>query len=327
MTIAQSSQSRLPLRSSSAALLIGVSRYDHESLRPLPGVTNNLEGLHEVLTEPGHGGFAPERCAMLPDPGSADDIAEALAALAEDAADTVLIYYAGHGLLDFENKLVLTTTASVPGNPLHKGVRFADIEAIMRSLDLDRVEHRVLILDCCFSGQALPTMAVEEAPMGARVSPDRLAGLAKIDGVFVFTATAATAMALAPEGARYTAFTDALLTVLNEGVDSRNEFLSLGRVYREVDAALDRARLPRPRQASQNHTSWLALTRNRQAGPREQIETAPGTDRPGLALAGVLAGAGGGVTYAVVHSPVVAVVLAVVSFAVAWVTRHLLRDS
>ena len=50
-------------------------------------------------------------------------------------------------------------------------------------------------------------------------------------GTYLLTATAANAVALAPPGERYTAFTGALLGLLNTGIPDGPELLTFAQIY------------------------------------------------------------------------------------------------
>src|SRR6478672_8251182 len=137
---------RLPDPRRSYAVLIG-NRYGPAGLNDQPAVAGNLAGLAEVLTDPALGGFPPGRCIAVPDPASAEAADRTLGEYAARAEDTFLVYWAGHvgpgpGAAD-----------EPPAGALAVGrVR----EAMLRS----PAAHRILILDCCFSGDAVPVTGV-----------------------------------------------------------------------------------------------------------------------------------------------------------------------
>ena len=81
-----------------------------------------------------------------------------------------------------------------------------------------RATKKVVILDCCFSGRALADQAGDE---------ESFLGQVGIEGTYLLTATAANAVALAPPGERYTAFTGALLGLLNRAIPDGPELLTL----------------------------------------------------------------------------------------------------
>ncbi|MCZ4099790.1 caspase, EACC1-associated type [Streptomyces sp. H39-C1] len=143
----------LPDPGASRAVLIGSSQFDH--LEPLPAVTNNLAALAEALASPTSWGLRPEHCVILANPGSADEVMAVLRAASLEARDTLLVYYAGHGLVDLQSRLQLALPKSQqdwPESSLH-------YEWLRQAVLAGRSERQVLLLDCCFSGLALGTMA------------------------------------------------------------------------------------------------------------------------------------------------------------------------
>ncbi len=67
---------------------------------------------------------------------------------------------------------------------------------------------------------------------------------------------------LAPPGERYTAFTGALLGLLNKGIPDGPELLTFAQIYPRLQYTLTSRQLPRPRQQGSDTIAHLALTRN-----------------------------------------------------------------
>jgi hypothetical protein len=111
----------------------------------------------------------------------------------------------------------------------------------------------VVILDCCFSGRALADQAGDE---------ETILGQVGIEGTYLLTATPPNAVALAPTGEPYTAFTGTLLGLLNQGIPGGPELLTFGQIYPRLRHTLTSHRLPRPRQQGSDTIAHLALTRN-----------------------------------------------------------------
>ncbi|WP_407285944.1 caspase, EACC1-associated type [Streptomyces sp. BP-8] len=269
-------ESQLSDPSRSRAVLIGTDRYTHPLLDDLPAVRNNLERLGELLRDTEAWGLAPERCEVLARP-SRQQMLNTLYDAAAEATDTVLLYYAGHGLVHPRSgELHLTLPGSDPDRP-HTAVRYEELRSILLSPAGGRpsARRKVVVLDCCWSGLALGGMNAGD-----------LAPATAVHGAYVLTATAATRQALAVPGETYTAFTGELIDVIGAGVANGPALLSMTALYEEVAQALTAKGRPLPRQTHSDHAGRICLFRNR--GGRERREGSAGgavrtavADRPG----------------------------------------------
>lgn len=244
-------EARLPDAQRSRALLIGVGEFTDDQLSDLPSVRHNLTGLREVLTSPWGAGLPDTHCTMLTDPADRGMVGAHLMQVADQAQDLLLIYYAGHGLIDARGELhlALSTTrqdlvdwTAVPFNLIRQAI--ADSAA----------SNRVLILDCCFSGRAIEAMAGPGSVV---------AGQIEISGSYTLTATSATTPARAPSGAQHTTFTGALHDLLHHGIPGGPELLTLDLIYKQLLRDLKAAGSPLPEQCGTHTVELLALARNR----------------------------------------------------------------
>ncbi|MYZ36196.1 MULTISPECIES: caspase family protein [unclassified Streptomyces] len=248
-----------PDGASSRAVLIGTADYRSAELASIPAVRENLAGLRDVLTDPERGLLPPANCRVLGD-GSSDGPSEsgqagtpavdtpavgaALAAAAQEATDLLLVYYAGHGLLDEEGRLHLSLTGTDPDTV---GFSAVPVDLILRLIGRARAKARVLILDCCFSGRAVAAMASPRSVVADQLEPS---------GTYTLTSTTQTAPSFAPPGEPHTAFTGALLRAL-----AGPEPLTLDEIHAFVDAELAGRGLPRPQRRAVNAASTLTLVR------------------------------------------------------------------
>jgi S-DNA-T family DNA segregation ATPase FtsK/SpoIIIE len=239
--------------SSSRAVLIGASEFIDPALPDLPAVLNNLDDLEEVLTDKSRTGLPPEHCTVLRDPNDPDSLGEALEAAAGQAQDMLLVYYAGHGLLDRNNELYLSVPRSRRKRASLSAIPFGYIREVMRD---SPAANRIMILDCCFSGRAIDDAMSDASSI--------LSGQIDITGTYTLTSTSANAPALAPDGSRWTAFTGELLRLFREGVAEPVEWLTLDLIYRHLRSALARQGLPQPEQRGTQTAGLAALTRNPQ---------------------------------------------------------------
>ncbi|HEY1177762.1 MAG TPA: hypothetical protein VGF17_16525, partial [Phytomonospora sp.] len=69
-------------------------------------------------------------------------------------------------------------------------------------------------------------------------------------------------MAHAPDGARNSAFTEALLGVLRDGIEHGGELIRVADVFPQVRSRLAAKGLPEPQQRGTNTIGELAIARN-----------------------------------------------------------------
>ncbi|GLW92805.1 caspase, EACC1-associated type [Actinokineospora globicatena] len=242
---------RLPDPARSRAILIGTT--DYQRLPDLPAVRANLRDLAAALTDPDLGGFAPEHCVVLANPTSVREVYRALREQTK-AQDTVLVYFAGHGLISSgKGELHLALSDTDPDEVRVSALAFDVVREVLRE---SPAANRVLVLDCCFSGRALP-----EA-MGTVV------GQVEVTGTYTLAATPPNAVALAPKGHTHTAFTGELLHVLTHGVANDSELLGLDDIYRAVHSRMSAHGYPLPGSAGSHNAGLLALARNPVHHPR-----------------------------------------------------------
>jgi uncharacterized protein YjbI with pentapeptide repeats len=232
----------------SRAVLVGASTYSH--LEDLPSVRDNLTGFRDVLVSPALGGLPADNCTILAEPAEPVDIYRALLEQATAAEDTLLVYFAGHGRTGSRNELWLCLPDTDPDELPYSAWPYDELRRVVAD---SRATKKVVILDCCFSGRALADQAGDE---------ETILGQVGIEGTYILTAAAANAVALALPGERYTAFTGALLDLLNKGIPGGPELLTFAQIYPRLQYSLISHQLPRPRQQGSDTIAHLALTRN-----------------------------------------------------------------
>ena len=245
----------LPNPATTRAVLIGTSRYAH--LEQIPAVANNLSALAAALCAPHSWGLAPEHCTVIEDPATAVEVLDAVRTAAEEATDTLLVYFAGHGLVEpRRGELFLGLTGSLPQHS-YTGLPYGTL----RDVVLDgRTSRQVVLLDCCFSGRGLGFMS----PPGAEAVIDQV----EVEGTYLLASVPDTSFALAPPGEPHTAFTGELLRLLRDGAPGGPELLDLDTVYAQVYTALRAKGRPLPQKRDRNTAGGLALARNVAWAPR-----------------------------------------------------------
>jgi Effector Associated Constant Component 1/Caspase domain len=242
----------------SSCVLIGVS--DYGKLRELPAVRENLAQLSEVFADPETWGIPAERLHTIAYPQSADAIREAISAAAKDAPDTLLVYFAGHGLYDKKDGLLLALPEAT-GKDRSQTVPWQQLAEVIRNADSHR---RIVWLDCCYAGLALPD----------KKDPPDLLEVAEVEGTYLLAAAQKYEEAKCPDGEGCTAFTSELVNALRDGIapgPPTQEFLSLNSLHQQVRSALRKKHLPEPNRHDPDNIGQLPHFHNnmtRRRNPR-----------------------------------------------------------
>ncbi|MFJ3418295.1 caspase domain-containing protein [Streptomyces sp. NPDC086082] len=230
--------------------------YDSPELEDVPAVERNLTALQQALALES-GGIVPlAHCTVIQNPMNQATVGEAIARAADSAEDLLLIYYSGHGLLSSaRHELFLATQGTVAGSYLpFTAVDFSHVrDACLQS----SAKNRVLILDCCYSGRAIP------GTLSTKSSGSLFLDQVQISGTYTLTASPANSVAKVHPGSDHTAFTGELVRILRDGVPDGGELLSLSAIYRALHCALRANGNPTPQQCNTALAGALAVGRNR----------------------------------------------------------------
>ncbi|MEW1828455.1 substrate-binding domain-containing protein [Streptomyces sp. NPDC088196] len=147
-----------PRGKANRALLVGVSEYDI-TVPPfgvpgdLPAVKHNLNRLRDVL--PRGRIFGDHEVRVLRSP-TLDDFDRAVRTAAQEAEGLLLVYFAGHGAIPAagDELFLQMRNASVVagGQAVFPGAEM--VTTMLTMLAAGRAERIVVILDCCFAGNA-----------------------------------------------------------------------------------------------------------------------------------------------------------------------------
>ncbi|MGC9380968.1 caspase, EACC1-associated type [Streptomyces sp. MH13] len=240
------------------ALVVGTATHPGELLPELPSAHRSARDVAETLsTVCGMG----DRVTLLTDPTSPSDVLEALATVIGRAEPTeqryergtVLLYFVGHGLRGPGRQLYLATARTKSQTDTAHSVPYTEIEHYLS----DAAADPVVILDCCFAGNA------QEPGRPARTDP--FAG-ARPTGSYLLASAMRDALAYAPPDAEHTLFSGHLLALLREGHAGGPKWLTLGGVYRLLDQRLQGS-AARPYGGGTARMSELTLAVNRRYEP------------------------------------------------------------
>ncbi|MEU2258255.1 tetratricopeptide repeat protein [Nocardia xishanensis] len=230
-----------PSRSGWRAALIGVSRYVDPEFPDIPAALNNVADLARLLTASTGSALAERQCCVLTDPEHNTQVGKAVASAAQEADDVLLVYFAGHGVVDRRGRLYLALSGTSRDHPEWSSVPFATLRD---ELIASPARARILILDCCFSGRAFEAMGASSSLVDGQID---------IQGTYTIASSARNEPSIAPEGHRHTAFTAALLST------ATNTGLTLDQLYQKVDQTLHRDGYPRPQRRTVNIAGELRL--------------------------------------------------------------------
>lgn len=214
-----------PRGKANQALLVGVYHYDHAP--DLPGVRHNLGELFDALLS---GGLFGTGEITPVSPARSSEFLTRLDEAAQKAGGLLLLYFAGHGRLSHDgSELFLTfgTSRRLPGDEPHYS-ESVSWNTVLRKLH--DIAHRgsvgriVVILDCCYAGNALQSF-----PPGA-LQPGR-------ERIFVLTAVQVNRRIPSGAGHGPTPYTSHLVRLLRSGTGAEDGLVRL----RPLAAALQDA--------------------------------------------------------------------------------------
>lgn len=156
------------------ALVIGIRDYQDKSLDPLPFCKNDAEEMYTLLTSPSLGFQIPAPNKMVGEVNERE-MKKAIANFFQDLSirsqDTLLFYFAGHGVMDRSADFFMASSETDSKNPFIGGIAFQRLTKMMIGSHSTRI---IAILDCCHSGAF-------ELGTGSRAGPNKAAEIAHND--------------------------------------------------------------------------------------------------------------------------------------------------
>ncbi|GHJ38876.1 caspase domain-containing protein [Streptomyces sp. TS71-3] len=244
----------LPDTDHSRAVLIGTASYRY--MPQLPAVEANVVDLAAELCDATVWGLPVQHCTVVTDPQNPSEMLDPVHQAGEEATDTLVVYYSGHGMRDQDSADLYLALGGSRDNVGYTAVAYQHLRTALRTA---RASRKIVVLDCCFSGRAARTLA------GAK---EVLAAEAAVDGAYVLTASPRDRLALAPDGERHTAFTGELLRVLRFGVHGAPDLIDLDTLYRVLHERLRSKNRPTPQRSEENGVGRLAMIRNKARAAR-----------------------------------------------------------
>ncbi|XZF12785.1 caspase, EACC1-associated type [Chitinophagaceae bacterium MMS25-I14] len=245
-------------------VLIGSTHSQKDGkITPIPNVRRNIDELRRVFTDTAVAGIPAENIYPILDCTRQDSI-EQLYRICRSVTyeKLLLVYYAGHGLLGDDAQLYLAAADSQLEMIMISGMRAGEIANLLKG---SRARRKVLILDSCYSGAIMGVMSGGATDTVA-------AEITREDYRGVYAMASASDM----EQARFNAedanvptyFTGTFIDVLNEGLATGNELISLDELFQEVRERLVSKGLPRPVRKISDDAGRFFIAYNKQYKPK-----------------------------------------------------------
>ncbi|WP_407553772.1 substrate-binding domain-containing protein [Streptomyces sp. Pv4-95] len=224
------------------ALLICVS--DYKNLSALPAVEANAEELKRVLLAPGTDLFTDEEVVICR-PQEPWELEQALDTVTDEARGLLLVHFSGHGWVGRDGGDLQLMVGMSDTRQRHKAVSWQDM--VLSYLDSARADRIVILLECCYSGNADETFHSRRTPMSLLMAaqPNRR----------IFSGD---------EPAGGSLFTRAVVQILERGIPGER-FVTFEDLVRTLRERLAHERTPmgdvwEPRSAKQNTVDDVILS-------------------------------------------------------------------
>jgi hypothetical protein len=230
------------------AVVIGVDRYESRQVPPLRYSVRDAEALHEFLVGPG--GFKGDHVVLLTDRSERKptlrNIKWALGTFLTRSAkkdDTVLVFFAGHGVPEVDPRGVerdglskYLAPADVDPDDLYStGLPMDELQTIFQRIEAERM---VVLLDACYSGTAggRTFTSLKARTRAAHVDDLFLERLARSKGRAIVTASRPSELSLEVPELGHGLFTYYLLQGLRGAADLNGDaIVSLQELYEYVE--------------------------------------------------------------------------------------------
>jgi hypothetical protein len=241
--------------SRSRAVLIGTWNYRH--LPPVPAAEHSLNRMKALLRSPLCGSWPADRISVIGNRSALGDLPHELVTRFSSAADVALFYYVGHGQYDNDDRLCLSLTGSSPDAVLRTTTSLT-FDAVRFAFRMSKAATKIAIVDCCFAGLAAGRDNALAGPQALELPRSPGFYLMMASGEFSTAWCETTTDTPKPQ----TYFTKYLADVIENGIPSQSDRLTLGSIFDTVADTLVSDGKPEPGNRASNHAAHYILARN-----------------------------------------------------------------
>ncbi len=222
-------------------LLIGTSIYPDARLEDIPNVIVNIKLLSELFMDEKYLGIPEDNLFIALNENKLEIERTILRFTREvvDVDDTVIVYYAGHGLISSDDFSLYLATSDTTLDLLE--AESLSIKTLKKIFDDIAAQKKILIIDSCHSGQVL-TRTMSEARSKYFIE------LGQIEGTYILASAPEDSPAFYPEDSPElpTYFTGVLVDVIKNGVQNEMPVITIDDVYNSMRKILKQKHLPEP---------------------------------------------------------------------------------
>lgn len=277
----------------SRAVFVGIDAYT--GMSPLPATAGGTRRLSELLRD--LWGLPDSHVTVLGAAASGQEILSAVRDAARATSDTLVVYFAGHGLRDLDGaNLYLCLADADPEYPQVGTLAYRDLRLVLRQAGA-KARYRLTVLDCCFSGLAgamSPHGVATRAELAEVLheAPTPESDPSEDYGDVVLTSAPHDRQSFVRPGAEYPEATGELIKILEHGIPGAGPELSVALAWRRVRMRLLARGSPSPQQFAQNTVADSLGFPNRAAATTAPTEVRAPATRHGAASPGSSAGTG-----------------------------------
>jgi hypothetical protein len=232
------------------AVVVGIGRYDHRGIPPLRFAVSDAEAIHETLLA---SGFRPEQVVLLTDKTERKptyrNLKWALGTFLPRSArreDTVLIFFAGHGAPETDQRGVerdglakyLIPIDADADDLYSTALPMDELQTIFARIEAERV---IAFVDACYSGAAGGRTFASKRTRAGAVDDLFLERLTRSKGRAIVTASRPAEVSMELPELGHGIFTYFLVRGLRGGADlNRDGIVSLQELYEYVEQQVTR---------------------------------------------------------------------------------------